>query len=85
MAPQGLPMPPRMVAANMGSRRSHPMMGWRRTLIPRSIPPAAASPAPRAQVQKMTRSMSMPETLARSRLSAVALMDFPSLVRVKKR
>ncbi len=48
-------------------------------------PPRAARPPPAAQTKRMTRSTSMPDEAARSRLSATARMALPILVLFNKR
>ncbi|KAG1529983.1 hypothetical protein G6F50_017625 [Rhizopus delemar] len=42
MAPKGLPMPPRITAANMGISSSQPSSGITTALMPSSTPPAMA-------------------------------------------
>ena len=80
-APHGLPMPPRMVAANIGSRNSNPASKRSCDCTPNMIPAIAISAPPIAQVAWRMRSVSMPEMSASSALSAVARIALPSVVR----
>ena len=76
-APGTLPMPPRMAAANKGSKRSKPMKGRICTVMPSTIPAAEASAPAMSQVALMTCSTSIPETRASDGFSATARIARP--------
>ncbi len=61
------------------------MLGCTLVWMPMKTPPAAASPAPMIQVQRITCSTLMPETRARSASSLTARIALPSRVRLRKR
>ena len=83
-APYGLPMPPNISAANIGSRNRQPIIGARLPWNTASrMPAVAASAAPKAQVHRMTCRVSMPLTSARSGLSAIARIALPIRVRLR--
>src|SRR5690625_2396220 len=77
MAPYGLPTPPKIAAANTGSNNIQPMTGRSWVSMPSMMPAAAARTAPRTHVSKIMRSVSMPDTAAKSMLSAIARIAFP--------
>src|SRR5699024_804379 len=81
-APNALPRPPRITPANMSNNRLKPISQYTASVSPYMTPPKAASPPPRIQTTRITRSTSMPEADARSRLSATARVALP--IRVRK-
>ena len=85
-APYGFPIPPRMTAENRGIRNFHPIIGkswaWKTAS---KTPATAANPAPITHVHRITISVLIPVTLARSTLSAVARIALPILVFVRSR